>query len=64
MFEEHQFDVLASENNPLDRKLKDMWHHDCLMNKYDEDLLSTSIIIILYNEHPSVFFQNSCEFFE
>ena len=53
-FNEYHYDVIASDKIPLDRKLRDIRHPDCFNIKYDEDLPSVSVIIIFYNEAPSV----------
>ena len=50
---ENNFDILASERIPLDRSIGDKRHSDCLKLKYDEDLPSTSIVIIIFDEAPS-----------
>ena len=53
-FKENNFDVVASDKIPLDRNLKDMRNADCMKIKYDNELPSVSVIIIFYNEPPSV----------
>ena len=53
-FGENNFDILASEKIPLDRSINDPRLPECLDIKYDENLPSTTVVIIFYDEAPSV----------
>ena len=51
---ENQFDIVRSDKIAMDRTVKDLRNPDCFQVQYDENLPLTSVVIIFYNEAPSV----------
>ena len=51
---ENQFDIVRSDKVAMDRTVQDLRNPDCFKVHYDKKLPLTSVIIIFYNEAPSV----------
>ena len=46
--------IFASNLISLDRRMQDLRNEDCKNVAYDQDLPLASVIIIMYNEEPSL----------
>lgn len=54
LMDKFQFNKYLSDRTPINRPVQDFRHHTCKERKYPDDMPSASVIMVFYNEAPSV----------